>query len=348
MDDYLLKIKVQNNKIVSLMYGMGIKSVSELSRQSKIGLGLLHGLINMTDTPLCLKYNDSKYTDRPWRACVIKLADFFGVLPDEMFNEQQMFMSLQNNHTERTITTRDINALLPGYVPPLSLEDKVAHDEGIKILNETLEELTPKEQKILKMRFGLDGHEEMYLEEAANAVGVTRERVRQIQMQALRHIRAKAKKKLMSAFDIKDNWDGWGSTYNEELPEKLITHAKTFDEMQQDKAGQKHLILKSKTQPQKMADEEKQEQIELDNHYKDRYWQIRDCVKEYLKSTGFHINSIYCIEPDTFLKWHINLTYKGITKNVLLNFRNSKRCHDGATTELLTEILKTDHVMSYR
>ncbi|TSC96672.1 MAG: RNA polymerase primary sigma factor [Candidatus Berkelbacteria bacterium Licking1014_2] len=52
-----------------------------------------------------------------------------------------------------------------------------------------LTELTPREQKILKMRFGLEEEKNHTLEEVGREFGVTRERIRQIEAKALERLR---------------------------------------------------------------------------------------------------------------------------------------------------------------
>ena len=56
-------------------------------------------------------------------------------------------------------------------------------------LKEILVDLTPREQKIVSMRFGLDDGITHTLEEVGNEFGVTRERIRQIEAKALERIR---------------------------------------------------------------------------------------------------------------------------------------------------------------
>jgi RNA polymerase nonessential primary-like sigma factor len=62
-------------------------------------------------------------------------------------------------------------------------EDAIAH------LDAWLDELTDKQRAVVERRFGLRGHERATLEEVGNEIGVTRERVRQIQIDALRKLR---------------------------------------------------------------------------------------------------------------------------------------------------------------
>ena len=56
-------------------------------------------------------------------------------------------------------------------------------------IKEILVDLTPREQKILRMRFGLDDGINHTLEEVGKEFGVTRERIRQIEAKALNHIK---------------------------------------------------------------------------------------------------------------------------------------------------------------
>jgi len=50
-------------------------------------------------------------------------------------------------------------------------------------------DLKPMEQDIIKRRFGLDGSDEVTLQEIASSYGLSRERIRQIQEQALTKVR---------------------------------------------------------------------------------------------------------------------------------------------------------------
>jgi RNA polymerase primary sigma factor len=56
-------------------------------------------------------------------------------------------------------------------------------------LNHMIDSLDRREADILRMRFGLDGHDELTLEEVGKKFKVTRERVRQLQNLALKNIR---------------------------------------------------------------------------------------------------------------------------------------------------------------
>lgn len=56
-------------------------------------------------------------------------------------------------------------------------------------IEEVLSELTPRQSHILRLRFGLGGGEPHTLEEIANKFGLSRERIRQLEKEALRRLR---------------------------------------------------------------------------------------------------------------------------------------------------------------
>ncbi|MCV6615460.1 MAG: RNA polymerase sigma factor RpoS [Cellvibrionaceae bacterium] len=58
-----------------------------------------------------------------------------------------------------------------------------------KNLDSWLDELTEKQREVVARRFGLRGHETSTLEEVGREIGLTRERVRQIQVEALKRLR---------------------------------------------------------------------------------------------------------------------------------------------------------------
>jgi RNA polymerase primary sigma factor len=65
---------------------------------------------------------------------------------------------------------------------------------------EVLSSLTPREEKVLRMRFGIDEEGEHTLEEVGENFSVTRERIRQIETKALRKLRHPSRSRLLRAF----------------------------------------------------------------------------------------------------------------------------------------------------
>ncbi|GAB6064325.1 sigma-70 family RNA polymerase sigma factor [Deferrisoma palaeochoriense] len=71
-------------------------------------------------------------------------------------------------------------------------EEVVLEDDRLRVLESWLQELRPRERRVLELRFGLGGEEPHTLEEIGRMFGVTRERIRQIETNALRKLRRMA------------------------------------------------------------------------------------------------------------------------------------------------------------
>ncbi|NDB15097.1 MAG: sigma-70 family RNA polymerase sigma factor, partial [Betaproteobacteria bacterium] len=65
---------------------------------------------------------------------------------------------------------------------------------------EVLEGLTPREAKVLRMRFGIDMNTDHTLEEVGKQFDVTRERIRQIEAKALRKLRHPSRSDKLKSF----------------------------------------------------------------------------------------------------------------------------------------------------
>lgn len=71
----------------------------------------------------------------------------------------------------------------------LSAEEELKIESLRERLRKALNMLSPRERKVIELRFGLDGKKPRTLEEAGQELGLTRERVRQLETQALEKLR---------------------------------------------------------------------------------------------------------------------------------------------------------------
>jgi len=107
-------------------------------------------------------------------------------------------------------------------LPPVSLDTPIGEDEDsslgdlmenddtpdpvyalnkkdeINEIREVLSSLSPREQKVLRMRFGIDQETEYTLEEVGLSFGLTRERIRQIEKEAIHKLRKPIQKQLLN------------------------------------------------------------------------------------------------------------------------------------------------------
>ena len=88
------------------------------------------------------------------------------------------------------------------------IADEDAVDPGEAVMNSNLADqtrkvlstLTPREEKVLRMRFGIGGKSDHTLEEVGQDFNVTRERIRQIEAKALRKLRHPSRSKQLESF----------------------------------------------------------------------------------------------------------------------------------------------------
>jgi RNA polymerase primary sigma factor len=123
--------------------------------------------------------------------------------------------SVEEMATEADFTPERVQELLDLVQDPVSLETPVGDGESLygeliedtktdapddqtavrlrsKELGRALEHLNPRMQLVLTRRFGLDGRPPQTLEEVGTGLGITRERVRQLEARALRQLRSVA------------------------------------------------------------------------------------------------------------------------------------------------------------
>jgi RNA polymerase nonessential primary-like sigma factor len=68
-------------------------------------------------------------------------------------------------------------------------DTRVEHEEIVRHVREWVAQLSDKQRSVIECRYGLGAEETRTLEELARELGVTRERVRQIQLEALAQLR---------------------------------------------------------------------------------------------------------------------------------------------------------------
>ena len=73
--------------------------------------------------------------------------------------------------------------------PSYDIEHEIWRQEIYAIIRDTLDELSPREAKVIRMRFGIELPCDYTLDEIAVYFDVTRERIRQIEAKALRKLK---------------------------------------------------------------------------------------------------------------------------------------------------------------
>ncbi len=97
----------------------------------------------------------------------------------------------------------DEDSHLGDFIEDVNIDSPVdkATAEGLKEATlEILQSLTPREAKVLRMRFGIDMNTDHTLEEVGKQFDVTRERIRQIEAKALRKLRHPSRSEKLRSF----------------------------------------------------------------------------------------------------------------------------------------------------
>ncbi|MDO4845254.1 MAG: sigma-70 family RNA polymerase sigma factor, partial [Oscillospiraceae bacterium] len=79
-------------------------------------------------------------------------------------------------------------------------EDEINRTMLREHIETVLKRLTPREERVLRLRYGLEGGKVYTLEEVGQILNVTRERVRQIEHKALRKLHSPANRRPLEGF----------------------------------------------------------------------------------------------------------------------------------------------------
>jgi len=191
MKDYRLEIKIKNNYLFTKMQEYGIKNAAQLAEAIGSNPTSISRYLNL----LVPAYEKNGRLTKIAK----KLCDFFSCSVEELFPAEHLENALDKNIV---VTEKNKHELLPSRMletndPSIALmEEEIAL--GVK--QSLARALNEKEQKILALRFGLDGEVSHTLLETAELFGVSRERIRQIEAKALRKLRNPRNQDLLYPF----------------------------------------------------------------------------------------------------------------------------------------------------
>lgn len=119
--------------------------------------------------------------------------------------EYNLFKSIDRNVMSlNAVVNDDSDTEMIDFIPGNSNSDPVYEEINQKMLcetvNDVLARLDSRESYIIKARFGLDGNPAKTLEEVGADLGITRERVRQIETVAMKKLRTSVKAEALRAY----------------------------------------------------------------------------------------------------------------------------------------------------
>jgi len=139
-----------------------------------------------------------------WKQAIGEMEDKLGRMPSMEELARHMKMSVKkvriihravrafHSPTQAAIAQEDGMALhdILADEKTLSPDDIVLGRDEVRMIYQLLSRIDSREAEILKLRFGLDDNQPLTLKEIGEKVGLTRERVRQIENEALRKLNA--------------------------------------------------------------------------------------------------------------------------------------------------------------
>lgn len=146
------------------------------------------------------RYDQEGYTYRERLTLIASELNCTESKVSELLSIRSQFLSLaslnvpvgEENETEFGDLIEDVESISP--------EDEFCKKELRDIIEKMLDDLTPKEKKVLRLRFGFDNGRSYTLEEVGKEFGVTRERIRQIEAKAIRKLRQPMKRKKLNDY----------------------------------------------------------------------------------------------------------------------------------------------------
>jgi len=177
MKDLRIVARIYNNQLRERREALGL-SAPQLAEKIGIDYVSYIGLEAMRNQPVGSK---------GWKPIALKIADFYLEPVEKLFPAS--VLAIRQIETERRVDAEEIAALSSGPPStPLQLVESAETHEAL--YSAVLNALDEKERLVISMRYGLTGEsEERTLEEVGEALGVSRERIRQIEAKALRKLR---------------------------------------------------------------------------------------------------------------------------------------------------------------
>jgi len=185
MDEYNVKVTVRNNLILKAIKDFGYTNLNNFAKATGIGVTGLYSLVNLMEPPIGVKGEFIKTAK--------DLMEVLGACPSELWTDEQLTLRLDSNRTERVMSKEALQVTLQSNARSLIgldyPEQEMVEEDMARVMKDKLDSLTPRQRKVLQLRFGLDGCAEHTLEEVGSMFKLSGAAIRMIEAKALRHMR---------------------------------------------------------------------------------------------------------------------------------------------------------------
>jgi RNA polymerase sigma factor (sigma-70 family) len=186
--DLLVQCRFKNLLLWRLMAG---RTQTEVARACGVDLPTFGKLLNLTLSPF--DWRAERDGVIAYTKAANRVADYFNQLPDDIFPVRLYQLRLPRLVEHEVSSAMVVQKALP------SPDECVAAAELRAATASALGTLTAREEMVLRMTLGFDGGE-CSRQEIAEALGVTGERVRQIEAKAMRKLRHPWRSRKLIAF----------------------------------------------------------------------------------------------------------------------------------------------------
>ena len=174
MKDIRLILKLKNNlmlKRCEALWG----NITQSEMAEKIGLSETEFgcYVNFKKSPI------KKKCGTAWKDQAVKIAEALNCSPEDIFPLH--FQEIRKNQYQLELNSQV-------FIENKNPEDEMIEKENREEIRKLLGSLSPREEKILRLRFGIGEDEEYTLEEIGEMFGLNRNRILQIESTALRKL----------------------------------------------------------------------------------------------------------------------------------------------------------------
>lgn len=183
MNDLRLEFRAKNNVLWHAIFDQH-RSIADFCRTYDISQAVVGELLRLQRSPY------HKDGDRSLTPAALKLCAATGLGRNELF-PPELYSGLFPGKGVAEVESSRFVALAAARtvaLPPAQEDAVISNELGIA-LEEVLKTLTPREEKVLRLRFGLGGDDEATLDSVGRSLGVGKQRARQIEAKALRKLR---------------------------------------------------------------------------------------------------------------------------------------------------------------
>jgi Mor family transcriptional regulator len=178
MKDYRIKITIRNDRLLNAIEDRGIPSVKQFCTLYKLNYNSIVKIISGKIKPL-------NNLGKPIRL-VEQIIDILDISLEDAFTERQLKGFAKTNY-EISVAEKELKQLVN---PVKNQEQKIIEqDVKLKILEAFSKRLSPREEKLIRLKYGFGDEKEHTLYELSSKFRLSVERVRQIISKAQRKMK---------------------------------------------------------------------------------------------------------------------------------------------------------------